>query len=131
MITILLSWTVHLSGYPLPENPPVLEFKPHEFFVEHVCLGNPKCRVAAWYDDNGVIYINNHLKDKEDAITRSLIVHELAHYLQDLSNKFKSRTCQDHLIREREAYSIQRQYLNKIAGQFVAIYMEYPPCQEH
>ena len=130
LITILLSWTVHLSGYPNPENLPLIEFKPHDFFVEHACLGNTKCRVAAWYDNHDVIYLDDALKDKDDVFIDSLIVHELVHYLQDLSNKYDNHNCQDQLVREREAYGIQRQYLNKIAGRFVAIYMNFPPCQE-
>lgn len=129
LVAILLSWTVNLSGYPLPETPPLIEFKPHDFFVEHACLGNTKCRVAAWYDNNGIIYIDDNLKNKDDVFIDSLIVHELVHYLQDLSKKFNNEDCQDYLIREREAYGIQRQYLNRIAGRFVAIYMNFPPCQ--
>ena len=130
VITILLSWTVYLSGYPNPENIPLIEFKPHNFFVEHACLGNSKCRVAAWYDNHGIIYVDENLKDNDDVFTDSLIVHELVHYLQDLSKKFDNQNCQDYVFREREAYGIQRQYLNKIAGRFVAIYVNIPPCQE-
>ena len=130
LIAILISWIASLSGYPYTQDVPVIEFKPHDFFVEHACLGNTKCRVAAWYNDHGIIYIDENLKDNDDAITDSLIVHELVHYLQDLSNKFENTNCQDHLVREREAYGIQRQYLNRIAGRFVAIYMNFPPCQE-
>ena len=131
LIAILISWIASLSGYPYTQNLPLIEFKPHDFFVEHACLGNTKCRVAAWYNDHGIIYIDENLKDNDDVITDSLIVHELVHYLQDLSNKFDSMNCQDHLVREREAYGIQRQYLNRIAGRFVAIYMNFPPCQEN
>ncbi len=96
--------------------------------MEHVCLGNDKCTVAGWYNDNGIIYLDERVKGQEDAMTRSLIVHEIVHYLQDLSGKYDHESCDDQLLREREAYSIQRQYLNKIAGRFVAIYMNFPPC---
>jgi len=128
MISVLLSWTVYLSGYPLPETLPVLEYQPHGFFVEHACLGNENCRAVGWYDDNGTIFLDERVKGQEDAMTRSLIVHELTHYLQDLSGKFDSESCEDHLVREREAYSIQRQYINRIAQQFSAIYVNFPPC---
>ena len=128
MIAVLLSWTVHLSSYPHPEKPPVVEYRPHSFFVEHACLGNEKCRAAGWYNNDGIVYIDERVKDQDDAITRSLYVHEFTHYLQDLSGKFDNNTCADHQKREREAYSIQRQYLNKIAGRLVAIYMNYSPC---
>jgi hypothetical protein len=129
LIAILLGWTASLSGYPYTHDLPLIEFKSHDFFVEHACLGNTKCSVAAWYNDHGTIYIDETLKNNDDAITDSVIVHELVHYLQDLNNKYDALNCQDHLIREREAYGIQRQYLNRIAGRFVAIYMNLPPCQ--
>ena len=130
MINVLLSWTVYLSSYSLPETPPSLEYKPQSFFVEHACLGNEKCRVAGWYDDHGTIFIDDRTESNNDAMTRSLIVHEIAHYLQDISGKFDVESCENHLVREREAYSIQRQYLNKIAGRFVAIYINYLPCPD-
>ncbi|NIN35250.1 MAG: hypothetical protein GWO08_12655 [Gammaproteobacteria bacterium] len=128
LIAVLLSWTVHLSGYPHPGDPPEIQYRPHEFFVEHACLGNKNCRVAGWYNDEGVIYIDERLREQRDAYTRSLYVHEITHYLQDLNNKYNKKECTDHQKREREAYSIQRQYLNKIAGRFTAIYINYPPC---
>jgi len=128
MITVLLSWTIYLTSYPHPEVSPALEYRPHEFFVENVCLGHKKCSVAGWYDDNGTIFLDERVKGQYDAMTRSLIVHELVHYLQDLSGKFDAESCDDHNRREREAYSVQRQYLNKIAGRFSVIYLNIPPC---
>lgn len=131
MIAVLLSWTVHLSSYPHPGNPPIVEYRPHSFFVEHACLGNEKCRASGWYDNNGIVYIDERIKDQDDAVTRSVYVHEFTHYLQDLSRKFNNNDCADHQKREREAYSVQRQYLNKIAGRFVAVYMNYSPCPDN
>ena len=128
LIAVLLSWTVHLSGYPHPGDPPEIQYRPPEFFVEHACLGNTNCRVAGWYDNEGVIYIDERIREQTDAYTRSLYVHEITHYLQDLNNKYNKKDCTDHQKREREAYSIQRRYLNKIAGRFAAIYINYPPC---
>ena len=131
MITVLLSWTLHLTSYTNPGTLPNLEYRPHTFFVENVCLGQAKCNVAGWYDDDGTIYLDERVKGQEDAMTRSLIVHELVHYLQDLSGKFDPDSCDDHNKREREAYSVQRQYLNKIAGRFSAIYLNIPPCKSN
>ena len=128
MIAVLLSWTVSLSQYPYPSTPPKVEYRPHSFFVEHACLGNDKCKVGGWYDNNGIVYLDERVKNQEDAMTRSLYVHEFTHYLQDLSGKYDNHDCKDHLNREREAYSVQRQYLNRIAGRFAAIYINYPPC---
>ena len=128
LIAVLLSWTVKLSSYPHPGVPPEIVFKPHDFFVEQACAGNPKCGTVAWYDDEKVIYLDDRIKNNTDAFSRSVVVHELVHYLQDLSGEYKTMDCNLHAKREREAYSVQRQYLNKIAGRFVAIYINYPPC---
>jgi hypothetical protein len=128
LIAVLLSWTVHLTSYPSPPEPPNLEYQPREFFVQHACRGHERCQVAAWYDNNGTIYLDDRITDLMDPIVRSVIVHELVHYLQDLSGKFDERSCQDHLAREREAYAIQRIYINRIAGRFAATYPVYAPC---
>lgn len=80
------------------------------------------------YNNNETIYINKILKDQTDPMTRGIIVHELVHYLQDLSGKFDNADCENHQAREREAYAIQRTYLHTVAGAFVAIYMDFPPC---
>lgn len=129
MLTILLSWASHLTSYTYPGVPPDYEFKNHDFFAEQVCQGGKRCNVVAWYNDEGVIYIDKRLDDWEDPLTRSVIVHELVHYLQDLSGKFESGDCEDQLKREREAYSVQRTYINRIAGRFAATYPVFTPCK--
>ena len=86
------------------------------------------CRVAAWYDNNGTISLDTRLANLEDPIIRSVVVHELVHYLQDLSGEFKSGDCQEQLRKEQHAYAVQRTYLNRIAGRFAATYPIYGPC---
>ena len=129
LIGVLLSWTAQLSGYAYPSTVPQLERVQHEYLAEHACGGDANCRVVAWYDDEGTIYLDDRVEDLEDPIVRSVLVHELVHYLQDLSGKFDSLKCEDQLVREREAYSVQRTYLNRIAGRFAATYPPtFAPC---
>ncbi|MEJ2760376.1 MAG: hypothetical protein P8126_02245 [Gammaproteobacteria bacterium] len=128
LLLVLLSWASHLSHYPYPDKAPAYRLEPHSFFVEHACGGNKKCSIAAWYNNDGTIYLDKRLKDWEDPMVRSVIVHELVHYLQDLSGKFKNDNCEDQLMREREAYAVQRIYLNRIAGRFAAVYPVYSAC---
>jgi hypothetical protein len=130
LLKVLLSWTVSLSQYNHPHTLPDIEYRDHAFFVETVCLNNSKCPIAAWYDNNGTIFLDERIKGHEDAETRSLIVHEMTHYLQDLSGKYYGKTCDDHVYREREAYSVQRTYLKRIAQVYIAIYQNYPPCSD-
>ena len=128
LIAVLLSWTINLSSYPHPGVAPELLYKPHQFFVNMACYGHEKCDVVAWYNNEDTIFLDERLRGHTDAYTRSVVVHELLHYLQDISGEYDEMDCNLHAKREREAYSVQRQYLNKIAGRFVAIYMNYPPC---
>lgn len=128
LIAVLLSWASHLTSYPYPESVPDVELRPAEFFVVHACGGDENCRAAAWYDNEGTIYLDDRIVDLEDPVVRSVIVHELVHYLQDLSGKFEAGGCEENVTRERQAYAIQRIYLNRIAGRFAATYPVYAPC---
>lgn len=128
LLAVLLSWTVNLSQYPHPGVAPEIIYKPHQFFIDMACAGIEKCKAVAWYNDEGVIYLDERMKGHTDPDTRSVVVHELVHYLQDLSGEYKEMDCNLHAKREREAYSVQRQYLNKIAGRFTVMFNNIPPC---
>ena len=129
LIGVLLSWAANLSGYAYPATMPDLQRVDRAFLVERAC-GNEErnCRAVAWYDNESIIYLDQRVEDIEDPVVRSVLVHELTHYLQDLSGKYDPMKCEDQLAREREAYSIQRTYLNRIAGRVAATYPVFAPC---
>ncbi len=126
-IAALLSWAVVLSGYAEPERPPMLEYKPHHFFVEEAC-GGQDCKAVGWYNDAGVVYLDDRLRGQDDTFVRSLIVHEFVHYLQHLSGNFDSHSCADQITREREAYAIQRTYAAEADGEPQFQLMRPPLC---
>jgi hypothetical protein len=78
--------------------------------VEHAC-GGQECNVEGWYNDEGVVYIDDRLTDLSDGYTSSLIVHEFTHFLQHKSGAFDSLSCEDSVAREREAYYVQTLYV--------------------
>ncbi len=110
ILPILLSWAVHLSDYPMPARFPAVEFVPHSFFVENVC-GGKDCTAVGWYNDQDVIYIDERYMHQDTSFAHSLLVHELVHYLQDMSGEFDSRSCEHSRAREREAYHVQNSYI--------------------
>jgi len=128
LIAVLLSWASSLSGYPYPDSRPQVEYREQEFFQQHACAEVKNCRVAAWYDNDGTIFLDTRLADLEDPMIRSVVVHELVHYLQDLSGEFGTGDCREQVQREQHAYAVQRTYLNRIAGRFTATYPIYAPC---
>lgn len=127
LIAPLLSWAVMLSGYAEPAKPPTLEYRPHTFFVEEAC-GGDECSAVGWYNDAGVVYLDERLRRANDVFVRSLVVHEFVHYLQHLSGKFDSLSCADQIIREREAYAVQRIYVAEAHGQPQFQLMRPPLC---
>lgn len=105
LIGILLSWAALLSPYDPAPNP-IIETKPHSFFVENAC-NDVECNVVGWYNDNGIVFLDENLPEDRD----DLILHELVHYLQHLSGEFDSEDCNDSIERELEAYSVQAEYM--------------------
>ncbi len=110
ILVILLSWASHLSGYPMPAEPPEVQFEQHAFFVENVC-GGTECNVVGWYNDADIVYIDERFRSLDGGFTTSLIVHEFTHYLQHKSGAFDSLSCEDSIAREREAYYVQTLYV--------------------
>lgn len=128
-IAVLLGWAVQLSSYSMPEQPPRVEYRPERFFIEEVCHSE-RCRILGWYDHDGTVYLDERLHGRDDQFTRSLLVHEFVHYLQDQSGKFSSGDCSEHVRREREAYAIQREYVARAYGNVAFIRMVLPPCPD-
>ena len=104
----LLNWAVYLSEYEAPAALPALEIVDHDFLELHACLGQP-CDVIGWYNDQNVIYIDKAVSGLNSMLERSIVVHELVHFLQHKSGKY-STDCADTVAREREAYEIQRRF---------------------
>ena len=109
ILAILLSWASHLSGYPMPSDPPEVRFEQHAFFVENVCAGK-ECNVVGWYNDAEIVYIDDQYSDVDGGFASGLVVHEFTHYLQHKSGEFDSLSCEDSMAREREAYGVQNRY---------------------
>ena len=126
-LQLLLSWAVHLSQYSAPEQPPAVHFEPHSFFVEHVC-GGKECRAVGWYNDQGIIYIDEKYQHEDSRFAASLLVHEMVHYLQHLSGNYDSHSCEDSVAREREAYYIQNEYILQAHASFDLIHPAPTSC---
>ena len=113
ILFILLKWAAALSGYDMQEVPQV-ERVSHAYLVEHACY-NVECNVVGWYNDQSIVYIDEKYASFEDGFVSSLIVHEFTHYLQHKDGYWHQTlmTCEKFIAREREAYFVQNQYIEK------------------
>ncbi len=121
LFAVLLSWTVTLSGYPAPAQPPEIVRVPHAFFVDKAC-GGQECKVYGWYAGGSKVYLDQALDPDGDIVAASVLVHEMVHYLQGTARRDaipatgaayddNPPLCEDAINMEREAYGVQREFL--------------------
>lgn len=136
----LLSWAVSLSGFAPPVEEPVVVEVPHSFFVEHAC-GGQECKVYGWYAGGRNLYIDERLDPEDNLLAASVVVHEMVHYLQGTSQNdglprggaafSESPNCDDAIEMERQAYGVQRAYLQRYGSiQPVGVSMMRVGCQD-
>lgn len=101
-----------LSGYPVPDQYPEVHFVPLKALQDVACPGR-NCKVRALYRPDTGVMINETLDVEHEIYPRSVLMHELVHYLQHLHKKFEDETrlCQRWQSKEIEAYEIQHKYL--------------------
>lgn len=114
----LFAWALTAYyGNPVPsEGYPPMPYiikKTHGFFVENACGGNEKCRVVGWYSTGRFVYYERNMNPESDLMARSIVVHEMIHYLQEMSNPQPGEIypCTEIIKRERQAYAIQQRYI--------------------
>ena len=111
ILAALMSWAVMLSGYPMPETMPEVQFVDHAMLQQAACDGRA-CKVLGWFPPGQRIYIDARLDARDSLYASSVVVHEMVHYLQQSSGRWpKTYDCQDAMAMEREAYSAQQAFL--------------------
>jgi hypothetical protein len=107
----LLVTAALLAGYSAPDHPPNLRVLPGAELSARVCNG--ACPARGAYIAGGGVLLSDGL-DMDDPMDRSVLVHELVHYLQDLSGRFADEpACKRWRDREAEAYAVQDKYLER------------------
>ncbi len=112
MVVAMLSWIGAQANYPIPDQMPAVAIVPHAYLEELAC--GEKCPALGVYPDGNVVYIDDQLQIDTNVCARSVLLHELVHYLQDKNNRFLNLAPELRLrMREREAYGVQQIYLSE------------------
>lgn len=110
LIADLLYVVQAIAAYPNPARPPLVKFVSHVELQEMAC--EAACDIRGWYAGGSTIYLDDGLDPENSLWDRSILVHEMVHYLQDQAGAFGSlATCQRWLEREDEAYAVQHEWL--------------------
>jgi hypothetical protein len=125
LVAALLAWIQLSTGYDLPAASPEIEFVSHQHLVDVLC-GGTECSVVGMYLRGDTIYLDDRLDVVKDVHHRSILVHELVHYVQTQSGKFAGLDCDDWLAQEREAYIVQAKWLRESRA-IVPFRMKLPP----
>jgi hypothetical protein len=127
----LLSEIEHLSRYWKSKELPAISMVSQDEINRVVC--KKPCAVrAAYIPDRGVLLADN-LDPLNVPLDRSILVHELVHYLQEINNRYSDLTpCKRWFQREHEAYAVQNQYLYRInANRHVGGMLEPSMCLDN
>lgn len=110
LVPALLSALDQLSKYPRPAIAPEIFRVPHERLQELACTS--KCGVLATYQPGEGIFLDERLKPETNLFDRSVLLHELVHYVQELNHeRGDAKPCERWYFREVEAYAIQKTFL--------------------
>ncbi len=110
LIAGLFAWISLHTGYAVPDRHPVIAMVPHAGLEQMACTG--PCPILGLYRDEGVVYLDGGLALNTNACARSILLHELVHYVQHQNGRFAEH---DPLVRwqlrELEAHGIQDLFL--------------------
>lgn len=110
LCAMLFGAITEISGYQRPHDPPRVTLISQSDVARIACNG--PCAARAVYVPGDGVYMDADLDVENDAFARSVLVHELVHYLQGTVGRFaKLDPCSAWNAREREAYLIQNAYL--------------------
>lgn len=113
----LLSWVLHLTSYGPVEGCPELVRVSHPWLEAQACDGEP-CKVLGWYPGTGDrIYLDRTMDIEGDLVHTSIALHEMVHWVQGVQGKLAG-DCASSLWAEREAYRIQRQFLEQYGSPY-------------
>jgi len=102
-----------LSRYHVAKDPPHIYRVPHAELENYVC--GTHCSIQAWYKPGDGIFLDERLKPETNLFHRSILLHEMVHYFQDMSGEYANMSpCDRWFHRELDAYTVQNRYLGVI-----------------
>ena len=106
-----------LTGKPVPETLPEIYILPAAVMQERACKG--PCRIKAFYVPEEGVYLSDALDIKNDVDAKSILLHELVHYIQSARGAFDASgiDCDRWYDQEMEAYEVQNAFLRRYSEQ--------------
>ncbi len=97
----------------MPGIAPRVEFVQPRLIADIMCDGQPKCPVLAMYLHGNTIFLDDRLDVHGNDYHTSILLHELIHYVQQQSGRFREGDCDSWVKEEQEAFRIQAAWLRE------------------
>jgi hypothetical protein len=114
----LIRTAAAISKYRLPDAMPMVTRIERAELERRGCPEHsPHCQVAALYEPARGIMIAADLEPETNLFHRSILLHELVHYLQDVGQELATASpCDRWYQREIEAYTLQNRFLSSVSS---------------
>lgn len=112
-VVILLAWIHATTANAIAETAPLVEFVQPRLIADIMCDSEPKCPVLAMYLHGDTIFLDDRLDVQKNEFHTSILLHELVHYVQQQSGRFREADCDSWVKEEREAFRIQTAWLRE------------------
>ena len=109
----LMAVADRLSRFKIHKDLPNVYRVPHSELENYVC--GTHCAIKAWYKPGDGIFLDDSLNPETSVFDRSILLHEMVHFLQDRAGEYDSMdACNRWFHREVDAYNVQNRYLGVI-----------------
>lgn len=112
----LMRTAVRMSKYAMPDALPMVSRVPRRELQERVCTDPGRnCKVAALFVSTRGVMIADDLEPESNLFHRSILFHEIVHYLQEEGRELATAAaCDRWFQREQEAYALQNRFLASV-----------------
>jgi hypothetical protein len=112
----LIRSAAQLSKYPVPDALPMVTRIDRVELERRGCPESaPHCSISALYESTRGIMLAADLKPETNLFHRSILLHELVHYLQEVGRELATAApCERWFQRELEAYALQNRFLASV-----------------
>lgn len=133
LMKTLMAWSLLLTGYEDPGIYPPVTFESPAALNKMICPSAPDgCGIKGVYND-GQIYLDE-TDDLGTPYARSILVHEIVHWLQDHYNDYPTygrKACELANQREVESYGVQNAYLRQAEKSGIMVRNQAPMCSRY
>ena len=127
LVSDLLAALDQITKYRIPETHPLIRKVPGSLVQQYAC--QKPCGALAVYRAGEGVYLDESMEPETNVFARSVLLHELVHYVQDMNKELVDvRECERWYRREQEAYALQKRFLEIVGSQIRVAYSQGQAC---